>query len=166
MCSSPLNTPRPKILTKPRPDEERGAAAVEFALVLMPLLTIVFGLIQYGWYFYAMQSGTSATSAVVRELSVGDCQNATEAKAFVVKRLAGASISPETVQITTVYRNNTIGRPPMLAPGAVGGEVEVILRFQTADLHFPFIPVPDDGVVTRKAVARVEDTQSSTTDCG
>ncbi len=166
MRSDPPNTPPQKPPTKPRPDEERGAAAVEFALVLMPLLTIVFGLIQYGWYFYAMQSGTSATSAVVRELSVGDCQNATELKAFVVKRLAGAAVSADTVQITTVYRNSTLGRPPMSAPGAVGGEVEVTLRFQTADLHFPFIPVPDDGVVTRKAVARVEDTQPSTTGCG
>ncbi|GAB2753544.1 hypothetical protein GCM10027020_01920 [Nocardioides salsibiostraticola] len=150
---------------RPRPDDERGAAAVEFALVLLPLLTIVFGLIQYGWYFYAMQSGTSATSAAVRELSVGDCQDSSKLSAFVIKRLGGASLSDDTVQITTVYRNATLGAPPMSAPGVVGGEVEITLRFQTADLHFPFIPIPDDGVVTRTAVARVEDTQPSTNSC-
>ena len=151
--------------TPARPNGERGAAAVEFALVLVPLLTIVFGLIQYGWYFYAMQSGTSATSAAVRELSVGDCQDSSELSAFVIKRLAGASLSDGTVQITTVYRSASLSAPPMAAPGVVGGEVEITLRFQTADLHFPFIPVPDDGVVTRTAVARVEDTESSVSGC-
>jgi len=30
---------------------ERGAAAVEFALVSIPAIVLVLGAIQFGWYF-------------------------------------------------------------------------------------------------------------------
>ena len=50
--------------------EESGATAVEFALIMMPLLYLVFGVIQYSLYFYSMQSGTSAVGDAVRRLSV------------------------------------------------------------------------------------------------
>jgi Flp pilus assembly protein TadG len=39
---------------------ERGAAAVEFALVLPVLLMIVLGAIDWGWYFYVRQVVTNA----------------------------------------------------------------------------------------------------------
>jgi Flp pilus assembly protein TadG len=34
---------------------QRGAAAVEFALVLIPLLLILLGTIDWGWYFYVRE---------------------------------------------------------------------------------------------------------------
>jgi Flp pilus assembly protein TadG len=41
-------------------DRERGAAAVEFALVLPLLLTLVLGAIDWGWYFFVDQLVTNA----------------------------------------------------------------------------------------------------------
>ena len=57
---------------------ERGAVAVEFALDPPPLLTLVLGSMQYGWYFYTAQSTSSAARETARRLSVGDCQSAAE----------------------------------------------------------------------------------------
>jgi hypothetical protein len=106
-----------------------------------------------------MRSGTSATSAAVAIVG-GRCQDSLEALRVRHRRLGGASLS-DTVQITTVYRNATLS-PPMSAPGVVGGS-GITLRFQTADLHFPFIRCPTT-VVTRTAVAQVE-TQPSMNGC-
>ena len=66
---------------------DRGATAVEFALLMVILLTLVFEIIQYGMYFYSMQTGTSAAREAVRRLSVGDCQNMSELKPFIHRRL-------------------------------------------------------------------------------
>jgi len=62
--------------------DNRGAAAVEFALVLLPLITILLGTIQYGYYFFAAQSTSSAAREVTRRLIVGDCQDAGQRDAF------------------------------------------------------------------------------------
>ena len=55
---------------------EQGASAVEFALILTPLLLIVFGLVQYGMYFWAKQGASAAARDAAREAAVGkpaDC---------------------------------------------------------------------------------------------
>ncbi len=52
---------------------EHGAAAVEFALVLVLLLTLLFGIIQYGFYFYSASTGSAAAREALRRASVGDC---------------------------------------------------------------------------------------------
>ena len=145
--------------------DQGGASAVEFALVMLPLLVLVLGILQYGWYFYAMQNGTSATSDVVRRLSVGDCQNSTELKNLVVARLGSASTSSSTVQTTVTYTDATTGHAVVAAPGVVGGGVTLEVVFQSSDFNFPLIPVPDDAKVTRTVFARVEDTSSTAGGC-
>ncbi len=41
-------------------DLERGVAAVEFAMVLLPLLIVVMGAIDWGWYFHLRHVVTNA----------------------------------------------------------------------------------------------------------
>ena len=53
---------------------ERGASAVEFALISLPLMTLMLGMLQYGWYFFSAQSASSAARESARRLVVGDCQ--------------------------------------------------------------------------------------------
>lgn len=136
--------------------DEGGASAVEFALVMLPLFYLVFGIVQYGLYFWGMQAGTSATADAVRRLSVGDCQDADELKQFLDTRLGSASTSPVAEIDTTVSYQDADGT----AAGAatVGGAITLEVTFDAVDMGFPFIPVPDDGAVSREVFGRVEDT--------
>jgi len=43
---------------------------VEFALILSPLLVIVFGLINFGWLIFQQQSVTSAARAAARDAAI------------------------------------------------------------------------------------------------
>ena len=142
--------------------DDRGAAAVEFALVLTPLLLIVFGILQYGWYFNSLQSGTSAAADAARRLSVGDCQDGSQLRAMLRSHL-GAAMADSTVTATVTYTDSA--GATIAAPGAVGGNVAVRLEFRSADFHLPFVPFPHDGMVVRTAMARVEDTNASTAGC-
>jgi Flp pilus assembly protein TadG len=61
-----------------RAPRERGATAVEFALVLLPLLLLLLGMLDYGWYFYVDLTATNAVREAAREatLYAGGCPNA------------------------------------------------------------------------------------------
>ena len=52
--------------------EDDGSSAVEFALVMTPLLMIIFGIMQYGFYFWAMQGGADAGRQAARLAAVGN----------------------------------------------------------------------------------------------
>lgn len=54
-----------------RPDAEQGAAAVEFALVLPLLVLVIFGILQFGLYFYRYQGLQSLAHEGARGGSVG-----------------------------------------------------------------------------------------------
>jgi Flp pilus assembly protein TadG len=146
--------------------DEDGAAAVEFALVLIPLLYLVFGLVQYGWYFYAMQSGSSAVGDAARRIAVGNCTTTSEVKGVIYDHLGAATTASSSSGITTtITYTKADGSGSVAAPGEIGGSVTVTATFPTLDMHFPFIPVPNDGDVTRTNVTRIEDLDSSQGTC-
>jgi Flp pilus assembly protein TadG len=149
-----------------RSRHDGGATAVEFALIMLPLLYIVFGIIQYGIYFYAMQTGTSAVGEAARRLTVGNCQDSTQLEQFLHDRLGAASTTPAAdLNPTVVYKSAASPPSTVSAPGEVGGSVEITVTFSTINMHFPFIPLPDGGHVTRTVFGRVEDTASLTNGC-
>lgn len=151
-------------LRRARSRGDRGAAAVEFALIVPLLLWLVFGIIQYSWYFYAMQSGTAAVGDATRRLSVGDCQTTPELQTYLKNKLGAASTEAAPAISTTVdYTTASGGTAP--APGEIGGGVQLTAAFNTLNMHFPFIPVPDGGLVTRIVTARVEDTTATAGGC-
>jgi Flp pilus assembly protein TadG len=137
--------------------EQRGAAAVELALVLPFLLVLVGGILQFSWYLYAMQSGTSAASDLVRRISVGDCQTAADQLALVDSRLGPADSGSTPVTVS--------GPADPLEAEDIGTTVEVTVTFETADFHLPVISEFYDATVTRTASARVEDSESTPGGC-
>ena len=79
----------------------RGAAVVEFAVVLPLLLTILFGIIEYGWVFMVRQTLQTAAREgcrlAVLQTSVSPYANVTDRVATV---MAPTGLSSYTVTMT------------------------------------------------------------------
>jgi Flp pilus assembly protein TadG len=78
---------------------DKGAAAVEFAIVLPILVIMLLGIIDFGLYFYNDLQITHATRNAARYLSVGDVADANAAilsTHLISTSLGGASMSPAT----------------------------------------------------------------------
>jgi Flp pilus assembly protein TadG len=136
---------------------------VEFGLVMLPLLFLVLGIVQYGVYFWSMNSGSNAVGDAVRRMSVGDCQTAAERQHFLRVRLGNATTSPESAIATTVVYLDPSG---ITTPSAqIGGTVRLTATYDAPDFHFPFIPVPGDGEISRTFDARIEDLDATAGGC-
>lgn len=114
-----VNTvPVQKIRSRRVARRQRGAAAVEFALVLPILMTVLMGAIDWGWFFYIDQLVTNAAREGARAGSVvdpsGDPVAAAKiaAGAFLDKvKLTGAAVDAATasvggsqgIQVTVTY---------------------------------------------------------------
>jgi Flp pilus assembly protein TadG len=125
---------------------QRGAAAVEFALICVPLIVLVFGLIQYGWWFYVAQSTSGAASNVVRRLEVGDCWTGSQAEDLAQQE------APAITELT---------KTPDTLVGATPGTTQITVTVEADANTIAFLPMPNDGIVTRTVQARLEDTVSS-----
>ena len=121
---------------------------MEFALVSLILFPLLFGILQYGLYFFAAQNGSSALREAARKVSVGDCQTKTVLDDFVKSRMSGVA-----------YSNFDLDRDyaPVATPAtaAVGSTVTLSLTFEVLDLNL--VPVPGDGTISREVKVRVED---------
>lgn len=151
--------------------DDRGAAALEFALVLPILLMLVFGVIQFSLWFFSAQSGSSAAREAARRSAVGqlDC-SALASSARSHAQLVASDFSIKRSYYPSSYTSVTDGTPAEAAGSVqVGDNVRIVLSYKTIDLHLPLIPTPGSGgvagQVTETAVARVETTSSTTAAC-
>jgi Flp pilus assembly protein TadG len=130
---------------------QRGAALVEFALILPILVALVIGMMQYGWYFYVSQSSSSAAREVARRLVVGDCRASGEALTFAraQSNLGTMTVSwgaPSGTSGVTAYG----GTPP-----TVGDVMRV--KVQAEGKILGLFPLPNGGQITRMVDTRNED---------
>jgi Flp pilus assembly protein TadG len=125
----------------------KGAAAVEFALVMIPFLALVIGLIEYGWFFYVAQNTSGATTTLARKLEVGDCWNSGQPLTFA---------QAQSAQVTAVSVNPA-------ASGTIPAQGSTYTVTVTANAKIlNFLPVPSGGTITRTVTAQVEDTTAAT----
>lgn len=84
--------------------EQRGAAIVEFALVLPLLLLIVFGIVEFGFILYDKTAITSASRAAVRQ-GVAFGEDATGSPVYLssdsVKSIAKGNLSTMLINFST-----------------------------------------------------------------
>ena len=128
--------------------DEGGAAAVEFALLAPMVLLLVFGIIQYGLYFWADQGGSDGARDAARLSAVGKPIDCATFRSNVQDKIdkMGTNFS-----INRTY-NNTDG----VAGITPGDTVTVTVEFDSIDLHIPLLPFIHDGRVSTTAKARVE----------
>ena len=133
---------------------ERGAVAVEFALVMLPLVVLLFGAVQYGFYFWALQGGSDIARDATRLSAVGDSATATctAFRSEIRDQINGLSGDGASATITRTYID---AQSPPNGP-TEGDTVKVSVRFKSIDMHFPFIPFINDGVVTSNSTSRVD----------
>lgn len=133
---------------------ERGAAAVEFAMISMVLVTLMFGILQYGWYFFTTQATTSGAREAARRLSVGDCQGLNEAEQYAQSQANLTSLTLDWGSVGAPSAESTTGM-------AIGDVLVVTARADGGILGF--VPLPDDGAIERQVKVRLEDLDSSGT---
>lgn len=127
--------------------DERGAAAVEFALVSLLFFTLLFGTIQFGMWFWAWQQGAHAAREASRFAAVYPaCSSGIQDKG--VEALEGAPVSSSSVSVGA-------------APTQVGEPITVTVTAQTIDIGFFDFFTPG---ITKVATSRVENIPSGS-DC-
>jgi hypothetical protein len=104
-----------------------------------------------------MQAGSSAVGDAARRVAVGNCQTTAQAQTLIYNKLGGATTASSSSGVTTTVAYTNLDGTPDTSPGHIGGSVLVTATFPTLNLHFPFIPVPNGGSVTRSTFARIED---------
>ena len=143
---------RPFRLTRRRRDDG-GASAVEFALVMPFLLLLIFGLVQYGLWFWAIQGGADIARGAARLAATGQAPACADFIADVTTDINDFTPAGDAIAITRAYdkaEGNT---------GAgieIGDRVQVMVQFDSIDMNFPFVPFIDDGIVSETAEARVD----------
>jgi hypothetical protein len=119
---------------------EAGAAAVEFGLVALLLFTLLFGIIQFGFWFWSWQAAGHAAREAARVAAVAPCDSGRikTAGAGPLESVPGGDSAAVDVSRTTVK---------------VGEEITVRVRFTTLNLgFFPGF----DGAVDKSATSRIE----------
>lgn len=137
---------RSDVRVRRRDGSEDGAAAVEFGLMVLPFALLLFGLIQFGWYFWTAEMTNSSAREVARRVVVGDCWNSGTRTTFAAthaRGLVSVSVSPDPAGL------------------AVGDKVTVTIVSNSAIIGFiPGIP----STVTRSYEARMEVDDASSPD--
>lgn len=119
---------------------QRGAVAVEFGILAVLLFTLLFGIIQFGLWFWSWQTGAHAAREAARVAAVQPCDNA-DITSAASTAMEGAPATGTAI---------SVDRP---AGVKVGDEITIHLTFTTADLgFFPGF----DGFVEKSATSRVE----------
>ena len=131
-----------------RRSDERGASAVEFALVAPLLFLVMFGILQYGYHYWALETAAATAREAARHYAVGAGQTCTQTEAQ--RRAGTAALGPVTVSA-----------PP--SSPTVGQVITVTVSFQSLDMHI--FPLPDNGYVSESATARIENVPTTALTC-
>jgi len=123
-----------------RPNCRRGTMLVEAAIILLLLLTLTFGVLEYGWLFIKSEEIANAARHGARVGARIDATNE-DVQTAVASLMSRAGISHPTVTIEPDVSTLDLGQTltvTVQVPYKRGSEVEGALEL----LDAPFLPVP------------------------
>ncbi len=119
-------------------DRERGAAAVEFAIVVPLLLVLVLGIVFFGIAFNAHVTLTQASREGVRALALRTGDGETETRA------AAIGLDPSLVMVSATS---------CPTPSSPGANAEILASYDVP-LSIPFYTGPSTVTLRARAVMR------------
>lgn len=144
--------------------DDRGAAAVEFALVSIPLLMLLIGIVTYGQVFLRQNSLTNAARIGARTAAIEVAANRSGAIADAQTAAAAATVMPtvaaSSVTISSVYWNGSsfTAFSPTSCVSPVAGQtiyMRATITASSTDLSYSsLLPVPSS--LTGTAVMRCD----------
>lgn len=127
---------------------QRGLAAVELGLLLVPLITLVFGVSEYGRAMYQYNTLAKAVRTGARYLSqyqAGDAASIGIAKCLVVHATADCSGDPvalgltkDMVSVVDASTDNRLKLQPVTANGVTVGVTNLV---RVRVVGYQFVPV-------------------------
>ena len=131
-----------------RKRQERGAAAVEFALVSLVLITLVGVVFQFAIYLWAFQAAANGAREGARAWAVNPCGTTNSRKVVTAVTPAARTGSVSATPAFTKGAGNTAaGREP-------GDSVTVTVKMKAKALGFNLVPGWDyDADITKTATA-------------
>jgi Flp pilus assembly protein TadG len=132
-------------------DDERGSAALEFGIVAPMVLMFIFGIIQYGYLYWSLETASAGAREAARQLIVGTDEGCVTAQAAAKADVPAVGSTPPAVHVVYHDPSGAVTGGPV-----VGGIVTVSVSFATLDLSLPFLPMPAGGTVSQHQSGRVE----------
>ena len=131
-----------------RGSRDRGAAAVEFALVVPILLLLVFGIIDYGRFFFDSVS-----------LRQGAREGARQAVVQMYGACTGASVGAKMACAAKDATDTTMGTPKVHIPFVAGNWVQgkqLLVCMASKEKGTGFVPFPANGMLRTKVYMSIE----------
>jgi Flp pilus assembly protein TadG len=139
---------------------EDGATALEFGLVAPLMLLLVFGLIQYGYLFWALTTASADAREAARKMAVGR-----DWAACVEPKVKEHAAQPALSTVAASYRWTDADGTTLARPVQRGDYVSVTVSFDTLNLNLPFLPVPSAGRISQSATRQVDNVPDSPPAC-
>jgi Flp pilus assembly protein TadG len=99
---------------RPRRNDQRGGAAVEFAIVLPIFCALMFGIIDYGWFFYQRFTVAAAIRDGLRT-GVTVSQTSGDPAAVAIQRAKDNMANSGVPYDTNMFSTSTTGSYPTKA---------------------------------------------------
>jgi Flp pilus assembly protein TadG len=135
-----------------RKNRERGAAAVEFALVSLILITLIGITFQFAIYLWAFQAASNGAREGARAWAVNPCGSTNLTQ---VNTAIAPAAEPGTVTATPAFAKGAGNTATTREPG---DQVTVTVNMQPRAIGFNLVPGLT-WAITKTATARVEDVQ-------